>query len=326
MTTPRTTRVLGDGDVRALLALDACVELQRQVFLATADTAYRRVPRSMVEIPGVALKLGAMVAVAPDGATAGCKVLAAAPPNRERGLPRSMSTIVLVDVPTGFPIALVSGTYLTNARTAATAVLALETLCRPGSQDLGLLGAGPIAALILEVLVARGWRWDVAVYAPTAAHREALVTRFDRHERVRVRSVADPRQAVGAEVVVTATDARATAFDAAWLRADAVVVSIASRKHVAELPAEALRGARLVVDDRDAAGEEAAEFGAIHVDDLVTLGEALAFGFPPPGILGMGRVVFKATGLAIQDVVTASAVYRLAVDSAVGTGVVSVGH
>ncbi len=325
MTPLRTTLVLCDDDVRAVLALDACVELQRQAFMATTVPQAGRVPRSTLEAPSVGSTLGAMMAIAPDGTTAACKVLTSAPANRERGLPRSLSTIVLLDLPTGFPIALLAGTYLTNVRTAATAVLAIETLGHPGARELGLLGAGPIGALILDVLAARGGAWRVAVHAPTAAHREALAARFDAHERLRVRPVADPRLAVAADVVVCATDGRAEAFDASWLPRAGVVVSIASRRHVAELPAAALRGARVVVDDRDAACEEAAEFVGMPADTLVTLGEVLTYGVQTAGDVTTGRVVFKSTGLALQDVVTASAVYRLAVDAEVGQRVALAG-
>jgi alanine dehydrogenase len=62
---------------------------------------------------------------------AGVKCLNVHPENpKEHGLPAVMGIIELVDPETGFPIALMDGTWITNMRTGATAAVATRHLTR----------------------------------------------------------------------------------------------------------------------------------------------------------------------------------------------------
>jgi ornithine cyclodeaminase/alanine dehydrogenase-like protein (mu-crystallin family) len=309
------TLVLGDDDVRALLDPAACVATQAEALRLHAAEPDSSPPRQGLALGGAHARLAVMPGFAVRDGLVVTKVLASAPANRARGLPRGMSTLLLLDAVTGFPLAVMGSTYLTAARTAATAVLAIRTLAPRGARDVGLYGTGPIAELIVRTLVATGGAWSVAAYSPTPASRAAFAARWAGLP-VDVRVTDERHVPARLAVVVAATDGTGHAFDAAWLARGATVVSVASRAAVAEVPAAAFEGARVVVDDAHAARTEAAEFAdglAIHGQ----LGELLS-GARPGRSTDDERWIFKATGLGLQDALTARDVFRSALARGMG--------
>lgn len=80
-----------------------------------------------------------------DEDAAGVKWIASAPENVQRGLERATALIVLNDPETGRPLALLEGSHISAARTAASAALAARLLhdWRP-TDSVGLIGCGRI--------------------------------------------------------------------------------------------------------------------------------------------------------------------------------------
>jgi ornithine cyclodeaminase/alanine dehydrogenase-like protein (mu-crystallin family) len=309
------TRIIGDAAARELLPLESCVELQRAALVAIAQgrSGGERCPVRSDD--GDSL-VGAMVGISEDEGFGVVKALTASRHNRERGLPRSLSTIVLTALPTGFPLAVISGTFLTAARTAATAYLAIEALGDASERRIGLFGAGPIAATFVDILVARGGPWDVAVFTPTREHREAFARRFEPRGRVVVRAAASARDAArGRPTLVAFTDGSGPFIEADEIRANALVVSMASRAHAPEVPASFVAKAASYADDPESAGREAAEFA--HGDGLRVRPIGACLQDAAPERTEGGRV-FKSVGTAFQDVVGAASVWRAAVRSGVG--------
>jgi ornithine cyclodeaminase len=121
---------------------------------------------------------------------------------------------------------------------------------------------------------------------------------------VEVRASSDAAKAVeGKDVICCATTAREPVFPADALAEHAHVNAIgAFRPTMREVPEQLLAESVIVVDEREAALEEAGEIidalasGAIQEEDLVELGVALQ---SPPAALG--RTVFKSVGVAVQD-------------------------
>jgi ornithine cyclodeaminase/alanine dehydrogenase-like protein (mu-crystallin family) len=72
--------------------------------------------------------------------------------NKDKGLPRSILMVMLNDVDTGAPIALMSGNMLSNMRTGAIPGVGAKYLVRQGSRVCGLIGAGVITRLSFDAL------------------------------------------------------------------------------------------------------------------------------------------------------------------------------
>ena len=320
----RETVILTDRDVRRLLAFPECIEQQALAFREFSAGRALALPRVRVPVDPTrtsSLMPGYVAAVE----ALGCTVLARCLPNLERGLPTLLGTLVLLDPTTGLPLAFMSATYLTNARTAAAAALGVRELARPDSTRVGVYGSGPLARLILEALTHVRRVTDVVVHSPTLEHRRRFATEMSARLGLSVRAGDDPADPADGDLVVAATTSPSPVLDAARLRPGATVVSVAAR--TPELPVEALRGNRLVVDSREAALEEAGDLMAgIAAGQLdrtaiaAELGEIL-LGRAPGRQRGDEICVFKSTGLAVQDLVTARALLGKALAAGVGARV-----
>ncbi|MER3406640.1 MAG: ornithine cyclodeaminase, partial [Chloroflexota bacterium] len=93
-----------------------------------------------------------MPAAVPDAAALGAKLISVYPHNPPRGLPLHRAAVLLFELETGRPAALLDGEALTAARTAAAATLATQYLARPDAAVLALVGAGTQARAHLRLL------------------------------------------------------------------------------------------------------------------------------------------------------------------------------
>src|SRR6478672_8232345 len=116
--------VLTRSDVESLLDLG---ELEAALARAHAELSSGSVsmPPRIAAFANEAGLLGAMPAYLPS-AGLGCKLVTLFPGNRDR--PTHQAAIMLFDPETGTPIALMDGTYVTEARTAGAAALAARLL------------------------------------------------------------------------------------------------------------------------------------------------------------------------------------------------------
>ena len=62
--------------------------------------------------------------------------------SRKYGLPTVMADIILTDPETGFPLAIMDGTYLTSMRTGAAGATAVKLLSRKNATVAGFVGCG----------------------------------------------------------------------------------------------------------------------------------------------------------------------------------------
>src|SRR5207248_6922529 len=75
---------------------------------------------------------------------AGLKWIASFPANVQRGFPRASAVLVLNNYDTGYPFAILEGSIISAARTAASAILAAQWLNGQShrAHSLGIVGAG----------------------------------------------------------------------------------------------------------------------------------------------------------------------------------------
>jgi ornithine cyclodeaminase/alanine dehydrogenase-like protein (mu-crystallin family) len=318
----RETLILTDGEIRHLLSFPDCIDQQAVAFREFSAGRVLSPSRVRMEIspdrassvmPGYVAAVEAL----------GCKVLARCLANRARGLPTLLGTLVLLDPDTGLPLAFMSATYLTNARTAAAVALGARVLSRADATSVGVYGSGPLARLILEALTHVRPLRDVVVYSPTPDNRRRYAEQMSARLGLAVSAAADASGPARADLVIAATSSPAPVLDATLLRPGATVISVAAR--LPELGIEALRGNRLVVDSREAALHEAGELVAGIAAGLLDetaiaaeLGDIL-LGRAPGRERDDEICVFKSTGLAVQDLVTARSILAAALAAGVGT-------
>jgi len=303
--------------------------------IATMESALARFSAGDVQQPvRTVLTVGAqkawwglMPAYVNDPPTMGAKLVTVFNGNTDRGLPTHLAMITLFDPDTGALQALMDGSFITEARTAAVSAVSARYLARRDASTLAIIGTGVQARSHLEAYREVRQLRDVRVWSPKAASRERFVDEMQAHAGAPLRGTATAKEAIqGADMVVLATSSPTPVIDASWIGAGSHIVSVgACRPDQREMAPELVARARLFVDSRAAALVEAG-------DIVMGLAEER---FTPDHIAGevgelvLGRVpgrrsddevtVFKSLGMAVEDVATADLVYRRAVEQGVGS-------
>jgi ornithine cyclodeaminase/alanine dehydrogenase-like protein (mu-crystallin family) len=299
-------RVIGAGEVRARLPMAAAVDALEDAF-RTLDPSGGPL-RTRVETPQGSLLL--MPAFGRSGV--GVKLVSITPANPEKGLRFIHASYVLFDANTQAPEAVLDGSALTALRTAAVSGLATRFLSREGARRLVIFGAGVQARAHLEAMCAVRPVTDLVVVSRSRAAAEALVEEgIARGLAVRL---GHPEAVREADLVCTCTTAEKPLFDGSWLPAGAHVNAVGSyQPQTRELDTETMRRARVVVETREVALEEAGELlipireGAIEAGhiaaDLAETVRGTEVRRSPDEV-----TVFKSVGMAFEDLVVARAV------------------
>lgn len=146
-----------------------------------------------------------------DSNVAGIKWIASFPANVDQGIPRASAVLVLNDQQTGYPFALLEGSLISAARTAASAVLGALWLNdhNKHARSVSFIGAGVIARNILDMFVASGWSFEhVRVHDTHGESGAAFVAHADgRCGDAKVGAEGSLGRALEADIVVFATNA-----------------------------------------------------------------------------------------------------------------------
>jgi len=263
----------------------------------------------------------AMPAYIPALKSAGIKWVAGFPENHKRNLPYITGLLILNDVETGLPLAVMDCVWITAMRTGAATALSAKYLARPESTVVGILGTGVQGRTNVEALNVLFPLKKVMAYDldKGAAHRYAgeMAERFD----LEVEVVNEPRAAVtGCDLVVTAGPILKQphqTIKAGWLDegAFASLVDFDSYWH----PAAMIEADRFCTDDLAQLRhyQEVGYFAGIppvHAD----LGE-LVSGQKAGRESAGERTMAANLGLAMDDMATAPLIYRRALEMKIGT-------
>lgn len=263
----------------------------------------------------------AMPAYIPALRSAGVKWVSGFPENAKRGLPYVSGLLILNDLETGLPLAIMDCAWITAVRTGAATALAAKYLARPESAVVGILACGVQGRTNLEALqtlfpLERVRAYDIDPEV-TRRYAEDLGERFELDITV----VDTPREAVtGCDLVVTSGPIlkfpHAT-IQPGWLDegAFASAVDFDSYWHgdaLSEID-------KLCTDDRDQFHyyREAGYFRSAP-SLWADLGE-LVVGNRPGRESPRERTMTMNLGLALDDMAVAPLVYQRALDQSLGT-------
>ena len=318
-----TVRLLRAADVALVCPMKEAIEAVAAGFASlSAGQASVPVRLSVPLRDGVALTMPAALTGAPSYSV---KVVSVAPGNARLGRPTVTATVLLGDAVTGELLAIIDGTALTALRTGAAGGLAARELCRQDATRAAVFGAGAQARSQLLALRSVRDITEVCVVTRDPSHAAAFRewgTTEPSLTGVLIRPSAARDAVASADVVVTATTSPAPVFEGRWLRDGVHVTAVGSfTPTTRELDDDALRGARIVVDQRAAALAEAGELRGLSDRDVIELGEIVA-GRAPGRTSASERTVFKSVGNAIQDLAVAARAFERARERGIGEEIV----
>jgi ornithine cyclodeaminase len=213
--------------------------------------------------------------------------------------------------------AILASGDLTAMRTAAIAAVAAQALLARTPVTVALLGAGPVAQYVDEVLTHLGLASEVRVWSRHVERAERLAA----GGAVPHRACAEVTDALrGAELVITCTPARAPLFDVGDVSPEAVVLGMgADTRGKQELPAGLLERARVYADVRHDALRvgDSAYLGSVAAASVTDIGVLLQSGERPEPD---GRpIVFDSVGSSAVDAAAVALVVGRASREARGT-------
>lgn len=321
-------RVLTAADVYAALPMPRAIAAMREAFAQLTDGRAEIPARIALPVPDVQGVLLVMPGRSDLRHGLGGKVVSVFPQNANRGLPLVHACVILVDPQTGAPEALLEGTALTALRTGAASGLATDLLARPEASVVAIIGAGVQARTQLEAVCCVRDITQARVSSRTHQSARALATEMSGRGRVPsdIRVARSVREATtGADIICVATTSSVPVLSRADVADGCHINAVGSfTPEMQEFDPGLLADARVVVDQRTAAVEEAGEViaalqrGQIREEQLEELG-AIVNG-TSPGRQDRGEVtVFKSVGVAIQDLAAADYALRAATRDGLGT-------
>lgn len=254
------------------------------------------------------------------------KVNANFPDNSRRfGLPLIQGVIVLCDGENGYPLALMDSMEITMQRTAAATAVAAKYLARRDASSLTICGCGNQGRVSLLAL-SRIFPFEhVFVYDTDRARARTFAALYSDELEIMVEATEDLAMALRrSDICVTCTPATQPFLAAEYVQPGTFIAAVgADNETKQELFPTLLAHNKVVVDML----EQCAAIGELHhaiaaglltkADVYGELGEVIA-GVKPGRTAADEIIVFDSTGMALQDVIAAAAVYEKAISEGVG--------
>ena len=299
---------LSEADVEKHLDPNELLDALEEGFKGLERGEVQAPPRTRLSVPdhGFSLAMSAWQ----HGMQITVKIVNVFDGNLAIDLPNHLALITLFDPTTGGATCVMDGTLITAIRTAACAVLSARLLSRNDSRVATVIGAGVQAREHLRLLpLVRDFE-RINVCSLRYDDAEKLAGRSDR-----ARAARDVEQAVReADIVCLATHSPAPVIDTDWVKPGTHVTSVGFHPPDGELPRALAIGCRLFVETLDAfkpAPIGCADLGGVDPARGTTLG-ALALGRQAGRLSDSETTVYKAMGVAMEDMVAANLVYRRA--------------
>jgi ornithine cyclodeaminase/alanine dehydrogenase-like protein (mu-crystallin family) len=229
----------------------------------------------------------------------------------------------LFDAENGRPLALLDSAELTALRTAAATAVAAKHLARPDSTTATIVGCGRQAKAQLRALgrvlsIGRVFALDA-----DPARAESFATEMTRELSLDVTAVEDLPSALSeTDVLVTCTPSRTAFVRRNDVRPGTFIAAVGADDEGKQEIEEALMAASVVVVDLL---PQAALIGDLHhaiarglmrAEDVRAELGAVVAGRAPGRTSREEITIFDSTGIALQDLVAAVAVYERAQDRA----------
>ncbi|MFZ0640788.1 MAG: ornithine cyclodeaminase family protein [Candidatus Acidiferrales bacterium] len=310
--------LLTEADVRALLTMPVALEAVEAAFRRLSDRTASVHPRRRLHLEGFSY-LHYMAAADGSGGYEGLKIYTSS----RDGL-RFM--IPLFRAKTGELLAILEGDYLGQMRTGAATGLATKLLAREDASVVGIIGTGLQAKTQLEAIVAVRKVERICAFGRDSERREKFAREMAAKLHLPVEAAATAEAVVrDAEILITATTAVSPVVESGWVRPGTHINAVgANFPQKRELDSETvMRASAIFVDSCEQAQMEAGDLiqsfqetpsrwdGVKELAQLVT-GRTV-------GRTSRDQItLFKSSGIAIEDIVTAGRVYELALERKLG--------
>lgn len=310
--------LLTESDVHAVLTMPIALKAVEAAFRRLADGTASVHPRRRLHLEGFSY-LHYMAAADSAGGYEGLKIYTS---SRE-GL-RFM--IPLFHAKSGELLAILEGDYLGQMRTGAATGLATKLLAREDASVVGVIGTGLQAKTQLEAVVSVRRIDRILTFGREPDRRAKFAGEMSAKLGVPVRAAASAEEVTrSADILITVTTSSTPVVESSWLRPGTHINAVgANFPQKRELDSQ-------TIDLANAIFVDSCEQARMEAGDLIQSFQAAPSRWDEVKELAqlvVGRVagrtsrdqitLFKSSGVAIEDIVTAGCVYELALDRKLG--------
>ncbi len=322
--------LLNENDIKKVFSMNDAVKANKQAFLFATNENVEMPLRTKILAPKVDGCFLFMPAYSEELESAGIKIVNVFPENIEKNLPVVPAEVILIDGETGIINSILDGTYITRLRTGAASGVAFDILGKIDSKIGAIIGTGGQAKCQIEAMLNVRNLDEVRIYSLHYDNAVKLANEmnedFASFNTNFIPCKTSDEAIENADLIVTVTTSNKPVFDANKVKKGATISAIGSyQPNMQELdPLILQKASKIYFDLEEAVLSEAGDIlkpldlGQIKKTDFTgNIGDIIK------GSL-KGRenddeiIVFKSVGIAIQDLVTAKAIYDKAVNENIG--------
>lgn len=302
--------------------------------IKAVETAYKAFAEGRVQMPPVQHlhieKYRGEVDIKPgfveDFSLIGTKIASGYYDNPKLGLPSGVAVIVLMDLETSLPLAVLDGTYITAVRTGAAGAVAASVLARIESKRVGMIGSGTQGRMQVLGLNELFSLEQVKVWDIDENGREKYAVEMRERLGIDVQAVDTVKSAINdADIVVTATPSRKTLVMSEWIQEGVHINAIGAdgpgkqewdpkiMKRVTKIIVDSLSQCRVIGEIQHALSQGLIQENDVHAE----IGEVL-LGKKTGRETDEEITLFDSTGLSAQDIAASHIVYTLAKQKGLG--------
>lgn len=248
----------------------------------------------------------------------GIKFVSVFPHNQRLGKSTINGVMMLTDVETGEPLALLEASSLTITRTGAATGLATRHLAKKNAKKLAVIGTGAQSRGLINAIQTVRPIEEITLYNRTVEKAQCLKLELRKtNPDVSIRIAKSSNYAIeDADIIVTATNSNVPVIPSSIPTGVHINAVGSFRPNMQELPTEVIKLAnKVVVESIESALEESGDL-IIPIREGVFSREEV---YGELGNIALGKIngrvndkeitIFKSVGLAAMDVIMAKAIY-----------------
>ena len=319
--------VLNHKQVTELLPMPECINVMAEALVAVAKKEAYQPLRTIIHPEGAKGVMATMPSYMYGAKAAyGLKEVCVFPNNPNIGKDAHQGSVLLHSAETGELLAVMNASAITAIRTGAVSGVATRLLARQDAGDLAIIGAGVQGRSHLEAMAAVRQIKRVRVADKIPGVAKTFADEMSVKYEFKVEAVDSNEDAVqGADIIVTVTSTTEPVLNRDWI-ADGAHLNVVGScfPHCRETDTATIVASKLFVDRRESTLNEAGDYliaakeGAIGPEHIQgEIGEIL-IGSAKGRTSDKEITLFKALGLAVEDLAAAEYIYRQAKEQKIG--------
>ena len=318
--------ILTRKEVESCLSMKRTIEAVRKAYIAFANGRVQMPPVMHLDVEKYNGEVDIKSGFVEDFDLIGTKIASGYYDNHKLGLPPGIAVIVLLDLKTSMPLAIMDGSYITAYRTGAAGAVAASVLARKDSTKVGIIGAGTQGRMQVLALKELFQLEEVRVWDIDEKMAQKYSTEMSELLGIDVKNFTHREEVVrGSDIIVTVTPSKKALVEVEWIEKGMHINAIgADGPGKQELdPAIVKLADKVVVDSLS----QCKRIGEIqHALSLGLIKEQDVHGEIGEILIGkkVGResndeiTFFDSTGLAAQDIAAAHVVLEAAKEKKLG--------